>query len=95
MPKTLLDENIPKRLKYRLLDAGVNVLTVRDMKWLSIVFITTDKNIPYQHTIAQIDLAIVVLNVPNLKYEFLQPLLPQIITLVPNAEKGKIYILQL
>ncbi|MFN8343647.1 MAG: hypothetical protein U0X91_01510 [Spirosomataceae bacterium] len=110
MPRILLDENIPKRLKFRLLDAAVSMSTVRDMDWLSVkngkllrmavengfdVFITTDKNIPYQQNISQLDLAILVLNVPNLKYEFLQPLLPQIVALVPNTEKGKFYFLQL
>lgn len=86
------------------------MLTVRDMDWLSIkngkllklavengfdVFITTDKNIPYQHNISQIDLAIIILNVSNLKYEFVQPLLPKIVALIPTTEKGQIYILQI
>ncbi len=108
MPKILLDENIPKRLKFRLLEVESDVFTAKDMDWLSVkngkllalavenrfdIFVTTDKNIPFQHNISQIDLAFIVLNVSNLKYEFIQPLLPQIFMLIPDAAKGQVYSL--
>ena len=32
--KLLLDENLPVKLKYRLIDKGVDAYTVRDMNWL-------------------------------------------------------------
>lgn len=57
----LLDENLPRRLKFRLLEAGYEVQTVRERNWQGLkdgallrqageqgfgVLLTTDKNLP-------------------------------------------------
>ena len=34
--KILLDENIPKRLKYRIIESGYEANSIRDMNWLGL-----------------------------------------------------------
>lgn len=107
--KVLLDENIPKRLKYRLLESRYEVYAVRDMSWVGLkdnellkkasedgfdVFITSDKNIAYQQNIAVIKMAFIVLDILRLKYTFIQPLLPQLLEILPTVEKGQIYVIK-
>ncbi|NJN04661.1 MAG: DUF5615 family PIN-like protein [Leptolyngbyaceae cyanobacterium RM1_1_2] len=74
----LLDENLlSKKLKKPLFDAGYTVRNVEDMGWRGAedrellalanafpfdVFITADKNLPYQQNLQNLDLRIVALN---------------------------------
>jgi predicted nuclease of predicted toxin-antitoxin system len=107
--KILLDENIPKRLKYRLLENGYEVYSVRDMNWLGLkdkellktaveeefdVFVTSDKQITHQQNLTIIKMAFIVLDILRLKYTFIQPLLPQLLEILPSVEKGEIYVIK-
>lgn len=105
--KILLDENLPVKLKYKL--EGFNAYTVYDMGWDSLkngkllnqaiengfdIFITTDKNLEYQQNIPNIAIGFIVLDILLLKWSFIEPLIPSILDLLPNVEKGKVYILK-
>ena len=105
--KILLDENLPIKLKYRL--EGFNAFTVYDMGWDSFkngkllqhaiengfdIFITTDKNLQYQQNISSIAIGFIVLDILLLKWSYIEPLLPSILQLLPDVEKGKVYILR-
>ena len=105
--KILLDENLPVKLKYKL--EGFNAYTVYDMGWDSFkngkllnqaiengfdIFITTDKNLQYQQNIPTIAISFIVLDVLLLKWSFIEPLIPSILDLLPNVEKGKVYIVK-
>jgi len=104
--KILIDENLPIQLKSRLI--GFSVFTVHEMNWNSLkngqllqqtvenefnVFITTDKNLQFQQNIKKIGIAVIVLDVLLLKWSFIEPLIPKIITLLPTVEIGNIYII--
>ncbi|NJO03610.1 MAG: DUF5615 family PIN-like protein [Bacteroidia bacterium] len=104
--KVLLDENIPRKLKHPL--GNFEVFTVQDMQWDSYqngellkiavengfdAFITTDRNLQYQQNTDRIALAFIVLNVVRLTYEFIEPLIPEIIAMLPQANKGQVYML--
>jgi predicted nuclease of predicted toxin-antitoxin system len=108
MKKVLLDENLPKRLFYRLLDNGFAVESVRSMGWLSLkngklikktvesgfdIFLTSDKKMQFEHNISKIPLAIVILDVKNLNYQTsIQPLLPQIIDILYGSQSFHFYM---
>jgi predicted nuclease of predicted toxin-antitoxin system len=64
--KIFFDEQLPTKLKYRFIEAGYDVFTVRDMNWLGKkngdlsqlmttnkfnVLLTNDKNLYYQQKI--------------------------------------------
>lgn len=105
--KILIDENIPIKLKEKLLD--YDAFTVRDKQWNSVkngqllklaiengfdVFITTDKNLQYQQNIKKMPLAVIVLDVFLLKWSMIEPLIPKIIETLPTVEKGEVYSLK-
>ena len=107
MRKILLDENLPVRLKYRLLESGFDAQTVRENGWNGVlngallqlaaghgfaVFVTADKQLPYQQNTANLPVAVVVLNVPTLNYSVIQPLLPVISEALNNAVKGSVTV---
>ena len=104
--KILLDENVHAKFKSAL---GLpDVFTVREMGWDGIingkllqlmeengfdVLISCDKNIYFQQNITAKPVAIIVLNVLFARWDFLQPLVPQVQQLLPNVEHGKFYFL--
>jgi len=90
--KILLDESLPRKLKY---DFGEEheVLTVRDMDWLSKkngellklmvdnkfdLFITVDRNLRYQQNLERLPLTIFVLCGIDNRRETLQKLIPEL-----------------
>jgi predicted nuclease of predicted toxin-antitoxin system len=107
--KVLLDENLPKRLLFRLLENGFEASTVRDMGWLGLkngkllsktlehqfdIFITSDKKVQFEQNISKIPLAIVILNVKNLNYpQSIQPILLQILEVLPNTNPNQFYVI--
>ena len=109
MKKILLDENLPKRLLYRLLDYGYHTESVRSMEWLSLkngklmakiaeygfdIFLTSDKKIRYEQNIQKIPFAIVILDVKNLNYvNSIQPILSNIIEQLPKTGPYTLYII--
>jgi len=100
MKKVLLDENLPIRLKHRLIDMGFDAQTVREKGWNGIlngallalavqngydIFLTADKNLPYQQSISGLKLTVLVLDLPSLNYTHIQTLLPEIKSAVQDA----------
>jgi predicted nuclease of predicted toxin-antitoxin system len=105
--KILLDENLPIKLKFKLL--AHETYTVKDMSWDSFkngyllrtavehkfeVFVTTDKNLQHQQNIPNIALAVLVLDVVLLKWSYIEPLIDKILEVIPTTEKGKVYVIK-
>ena len=102
--KILLDENLPRRLKFQLKEH--ETLTVRELGWDAFkngvllkmmvqenfeIFITADQNLEYQQNLKSIPIAVIVLIIPTLRYEDIEPLLPKLISIIPQAEKSKVF----
>jgi len=92
MYNLLLDENLPKKLKYRF-GEGFNVTTVPDQGWASLqngallqamseasieFLITADKNMSYQQNYTKLNIKLIVLNTPDLQYETVLPFVAKI-----------------
>ena len=90
--KILLDESLPRKLK-NYFDTNHEVYTVRDMKWLGIkngellklmtdnyfeLFVTVDRNLPYQQNLSKLLLTIIVLCANNNRLDTLRLLVPKI-----------------
>lgn len=96
----LIDECIDRRLARQL--SGHSVKTVPQMGWAGIkdaellrlaeiefdVFITVDRNLPFQQNLAVLDLAVLVLQVPSNRLADIQVLIPKILAIVDTAPKG-------
>ena len=87
--RVLLDENLPVKLKYRLIDDTIFVSTVRDQNWLGKkngellsamqsedfdVLISKDKYLGYQQNASNFSLIILQLNAFSNSYDDLLPL---------------------
>jgi predicted nuclease of predicted toxin-antitoxin system len=85
--KLLLDENLPRKLKYRFNETFV-VVTVNEMKWNAKkngelmqllqdngfqALITSDKNLQYQQNLDRYKMKVVVLDVKDNRYETILP----------------------
>ena len=90
--RLLLDENLPRKLKYRFSDA-YEVLTVPELGWsgkkngellgsmlhLGIkVLISGDKNMSHQHRIEKYEVTLIVLNSKDMRLESLVPFIPMV-----------------
>ncbi|MBC8044802.1 MAG: DUF5615 family PIN-like protein [Rhizobacter sp.] len=90
--KILLDESLPRKLKNDF-GTGHEVWTVRDKGWLGekngallklmtedgfAIFVTVDRNLPYQQNLEQLSLTIVVLRAANNRRETLARLIPKL-----------------
>ena len=98
----LLDECLPRRLA-RLL-SGYEVKTSRQMDWHGLsngkllaaadtqfeVFITVDKNLVLQQSLAGFRIAVVVLRARSNKIEDLSPLVPEVVALLPALKPGQV-----
>ena len=105
----LLDENLlSKKLKKPFLDVGHTVKNVEDMSWRGTkdrellalanvfpfdVFITSDKNLPYQQNLQNLALRVVVLNASSTRPDHLLPLITQIIPLLQSLVPGSITLI--
>lgn len=105
----LLDENLlSKKLKKPFLDLGHTVQNVEDMGWRGTkdrellalanlfpfdVFITSDKNLPYQQNLQNLGLRIVVLNTSSTRPDHLLPPLAQIAPILPSLAPGSITLI--
>ena len=105
----LLDENLlSKKLKKPFLDVGYTVQNVEDMGWRGTkdrellaranvfpfdVFITSDKNLPYQQNLQNLALRVVVFNASSTRPDRLLPLITQIIPLLPLLVPGSITLI--
>lgn len=105
----LLDENLlSKKLKKPLVDAGHLVQNVEDMGWRGIkdrellalakahpfdIFITADKNLPYQQNLQCITLRIVVLDAKSTRPDYLLPLIIHINGLLQSLVPGSVTLI--
>lgn len=98
--KLLLDENLPYKLKYRLIE-NFEALTVSDMGWngkkngelMALILennfdilLTSDKNLSYQQNLKKYDFPIFVIDSPDNRYSTLVEYIP----LIKRALEGEI-----
>lgn len=90
--KVVLDEDVPRALGRELI--GHEVSTVPQLGWASIkngellglaaragfeVFLTCDRNLPYQQHVPALGLALLVLAAPDNRLQTLLPLVPEVL----------------
>jgi hypothetical protein len=82
--------------------ASVDVSTVADQGWLGIsngqllalaaaefdVFITLDRNLPFQQHLPKFDIAVILLRAKTNRIADLIVLVPELISIIPNAKSG-------
>jgi predicted nuclease of predicted toxin-antitoxin system len=102
--KVLLDENVPRKLKWRLMERGLDVATVPERGWSGIkngellvraqeefdVVLTMDQSIEYQQEVAGFDLALVTMQALNNEYETLLPLMDEVEDAIQQARAGTV-----
>ena len=100
--RILLDECLPRKLKRSIV--GHDVTTVQERGWSSKkngellrlmdgtvdVFLTSDQNLRYQQNLATIHFSIIVLVVPDNRLPTLQPLMPQVQSLLDMITPGTV-----
>jgi hypothetical protein len=98
--RVLLDECVDARLAASL--ASVDVRTVADQGWLGIsngqplalaaaefdVFVTVDRNLPFQQHLPKFDIAVILLRAKTNRIADLVALVPELISVIPNARSG-------
>jgi hypothetical protein len=95
--KVLLDEQIDFRMKATL--RGFSVQTLHDVGWIGLkngalremlnangfdLFITADKNLPFQQNFSKINFTLVLLDLPTLLWQHQQLFVPSITSLLKN-----------
>jgi hypothetical protein len=91
--RVLLDENLPIKLKYRIITDDFHVSTVRDENWLGkkngellrlmqnaefTVLISNDKHLTYQQNVPKFSLIVLYLKAASNRYDDLLPIVPNI-----------------
>lgn len=104
MIRILIDENLPRKLKFRFTDK-YEILAVGDLGWnskkngelLGLIetsnfnyFLTADQNIEYQQNLNSINFSLIILEVNNNRYELLLPLIPKIIEAIESDSTSKL-----
>lgn len=98
--KVFLDECVDWRLSRDL--AGHDVKIAHDMGWVTIrngellalaakefaVFVTVDRNLSFQQNLVAFDIAVIVLRARSNRLADLQPLVPELLTVIPIARRG-------
>ena len=99
MIRVLIDENVPRKLKWSL---EADALTVPERGWGGIkngpllrlaasefdVLLTMDRGIEYQQNLKEIDLCLIVLSAVSNDIDDLLPLVPSINIALPKAAPG-------
>ncbi|AFZ46614.1 hypothetical protein Cyast_0638 [Cyanobacterium stanieri PCC 7202] len=104
----LLDENLlSKKLKQPFLNQGYEVYNVNDMGWRGLkdkeiinlaenhpfdVFITADKNLPYQQNLSNSSLKVIVLNTSSTNPKHILPLIQKVSRLINDVALGVVLI---
>lgn len=105
--KIILDECIDRRLAKEFTEHEVS--TVPGMGWAGVkngqllakvsepfdVFITVDRNLPFEQNLSQFDVAIVVLQAPSNRLRDLKPLVPKVLAALATASKGEATVVSL
>ena len=98
--RVLLDECVDVRLAASL--ANIEVRTVADQGWLGIsngkllalaapgfdVFVTVDRNLPFQQHLPKFDIAVILLRAKTNRLDDLVLLVPDLLAAIPGARKG-------
>lgn len=107
--KILLDENIDVRFKTYLTAKGLNVFTVKEMKWTGLkngellelikengfdCWIVIDKNIQHQQNTAKLPCLVIVLDVYRNSLKHLLPFVTEITKTVQQKTNNKLIILK-
>jgi predicted nuclease of predicted toxin-antitoxin system len=102
--KILLDESLPTKLS-EFFGTEHEVLTVRDMNWLGKkngellrlviennfeVFVTADRNLPYQQNLKAITFILAILCGVNNRQETYINLIPKLLDLLKNSESPSV-----
>lgn len=83
---------------------GHEVKTARQMGWSTIkngellalaakefdVFVTVDRNLSFQQNLPAFTIAVIVLRAPSNRLVDLQPLVPELLALIPSAKPGAV-----
>jgi hypothetical protein len=102
--RVLFDENLPKLLRREL--PGFEVVTIDEAGWKGIkngellrraqqafdCFLTADRNLPHQQTLAALQLGVVVLQVGSTKLRDLAAYAPEIQTALAAVEHGQLLV---
>jgi predicted nuclease of predicted toxin-antitoxin system len=105
----LLDENLlSKKLKKPLLDTGHIVQNVDEMGWRGVkdrellalaqahpfdVFVTADKNLPYQQNLRGLTLQVIVLDASSTRPDYLLPLIARISYVLQSLAPGSVTLI--
>jgi hypothetical protein len=98
--RVLLDECVDSRLAASL--ATFEVRTVADQGWVGIsngkllslaavefdVFVTVDRNLPFQQHLPKFDIAVILLRAKTNRIADLVALVPELVSIIPNAKTG-------
>ncbi len=99
--RVLLDENVPRKLMYRLTSAH-EVTTVPKHGWSGLLngallraadaefdaFVTIDQGLEYQQNLSGLSLRVVILRTVSNQYEDLLPLVPSILSALDRLGPG-------
>lgn len=97
----LLDENVDRQLA-ALFDTDLMAVTVREQGWDGLkngtllrsaaaefdVFVTMDRNLPYQQNLNDLELAVVVIRSVSNAFVDVAPLMPKVNEAVRTAQPG-------
>jgi hypothetical protein len=100
--KVLVDECVDWRLSRDIV--GHEVKTARQMGWSTIengellalaakdfdVFVTVDRNLSFQQNLPAFTIAVIVLRAASNRLADLQPLVPELLALIPTAKRGAV-----
>jgi hypothetical protein len=98
---------LPRKLKRELY--GHEVFTVPEMGWAGVkngallklaeaqfdIFLTIDSNLEFQQNIVKFNIAIIALVAKSNDIGTLRPLIPEVIKIIPEVEKGKVLYVEM
>jgi predicted nuclease of predicted toxin-antitoxin system len=106
--KLLLDENLPVKLKFRLIARGIEAFTVTDKKWnskkngelLSLMLdesfthlLTFDRGISFQQNFLTYPVCVVIIIAPSNNYAIIMDVFDEIVATLNKSQKGAISVL--
>ena len=101
--KLLLDENLPVKLKYRLLERGLEVFTISDKKWNSkqngellelminegfTHFLIFDSHLSFQQNLVKYPIPVIAIIAPFNNYAIIMEMIEEIVIVVKSAVTG-------
>jgi hypothetical protein len=100
--KVLLDECVDRRLARDI--EGHEVRTVPEAGWAGLkngellkraqgqfdIFVTVDRNLPFQRDLSGFSIAVVILSTPTNRLDDLRVLIPKLLTVIPTSKAGEV-----